>query len=138
MIRCGNPEEEKLKRKDEDLSYFVSRVLRNRPCTIFLSSSAGATFSSDAVLSSTRRILFAGNTQHVLFIHTHFILPQPKDISSSHTFSLLEETLLLWSVWRQRIYKRRPAVKTGTKQQQRRLRRVHFTSTGQLAPIRLI
>ena len=41
-------------------SYFVSRVLRNRPWTIFLSSSVGATFSSEAVLSSTRRTLFAG------------------------------------------------------------------------------
>lgn len=40
-------------------SYLVSSVLRNRLCTIFLSSSAGATFSREAVLSSTRRSLLA-------------------------------------------------------------------------------
>lgn len=40
-------------------SYFVSSVLRNRLCTIFLSSAVGATFRSEAVLSSTRRDLFS-------------------------------------------------------------------------------
>lgn len=46
-------------------SYFVSSVLRNRLWMILLSSSAGATFSSDAVLSSTRRDLFAGETRRI-------------------------------------------------------------------------
>lgn len=41
-------------------SYLVSRVLRKRPWTTVLSSCVGATFSSDAVLSSTRRDLLAG------------------------------------------------------------------------------
>lgn len=45
--------------KHQCWSYLVSSVLRNRLCTIFLSSSAGATFSREAVLSSTRRSLLA-------------------------------------------------------------------------------
>lgn len=47
--------------KHQCWSYLVSSVLRNRLCTIFLSSSAGATFSREAVLSSTRRSLLAGD-----------------------------------------------------------------------------
>lgn len=45
--------------KHQCWSYLVSSVLRNRLCTIFLSSSVGATFSREAVLSSTRRSLLA-------------------------------------------------------------------------------
>lgn len=44
------------------VSYLLSRVLRNRLCTIFLSSAVGATFSRDAVLSSIRRVLLTGGT----------------------------------------------------------------------------